>query len=48
MEKNKKKAPKSSFSKPVRILALIMALLVSSAILVYIATFILEVFVHTH
>ena len=45
-KKNKKQT--SSFPKPVRILALIMAVLVSSGILVYIATFILEIFVHHH
>ncbi len=44
----KKKPYQSSFSKPVRILALIMAALVASGVLVYIATFIVETFVHHH
>ena len=47
MDKKNKKTP-STYSKPVRILALIMAGLVSSGILVYIATFIIETFFHAH
>ena len=44
--KNKKYT--SSFSRPMRILALIMAVLVASGVLVYIATFIIETFLHHH
>ncbi len=44
--KNKKYT--SSFSRPMRILALIMAMLVASGVLVYIATFIIETFLHHH
>ncbi|MBQ9761167.1 MAG: hypothetical protein IJW16_07445 [Clostridia bacterium] len=47
MEKKNKNFT-SSYSKPVRILALVMAGLVASGVLVYIATFIIETFVHHH